>query len=87
MALDYYFSNNILNYFCSKIENLNSIIKQNSDIITEQEKQITSLQQELGAEKTSDIGKHIIETSQVGNINIFYFLTVNRGTNSFILDF
>lgn len=71
MALDYYFSNNIIKYFCSKIDNLNSIIKQNSEIITEQEKQITRLQ-ELGAERASDIEKNSTDTSQVGNTPILF---------------
>lgn len=59
----------ICNIFFSKIDNLNDIIKQNKDLITEQEKQINNLQQELCTEKNSvEMEKNRMETSQVSNV-------------------
>lgn len=53
----------------SQMDNLNAMIKQSKDIITEQEKQINNLQQELYAERSSsEIEKNRMETSQVGNM-------------------
>lgn len=77
MALNY-FSINIINYYCSKIDNLNSIINQNIEVIKEQERQIANLQQEVGAENTSVMGMNSMKTSQVDNIDVFFFCNISN---------
>lgn len=55
-------------------------MKQNKEIIVEQEKQLTKLQQELSAEKsTSELEKDHTENSQVSNyIKMFLAILLNK---------